>query len=370
MKNNTILILGGYGEAGRLIARYLLKESDVRLILAGRNLAKAQAAASDLNSSFPGERVKSQQLDAADQVNLENAFTQVRMVVVASSTSQYTRKVVQAALKAAIDYVDILYSTSKLEILKSCAEQIRQQGCCFITEGGFHPGLPAAMVRYLAPKFDRMETAQVGSVIKENWKILQLSQATVEEFVLEMLDFQPVCFTKGEWRRDWKNNRTFDFGPVFGKQKCMAMLLEEIKPLPQDYPFLKETGFFVGGFNWFVDNLLMLPSMMILSLWRKRAIGPISRLFHWSLKKFSRPPYGTQLLLEAGGYKNDQYITRRLKIGHEDGYLLTALPVVACLLQYLDGSIRKPGLWMQGNVVEPLRFFNDLKRMGAEIEIS
>ncbi|OGB62340.1 MAG: hypothetical protein A2Y94_11335 [Caldithrix sp. RBG_13_44_9] len=369
MKNNTILILGGYGEAGRLIAHYLLRESDVRLILAGRNLDKAQAAAAELNTTVFGQRVTAQLLDAADQTGLEKAFAQVQMVVVASSTSQYTRNVAQAALNIGIDYLDILYSTPKLEILKSLANQMKQQGLCFISDGGFHPGLPAAMVRYLAPEFERLETAHVGSVIKVNWEALRLSPATIEEFVLEMLEFQPVCFTNGEWRRDWKNRRTFDFGTVFGKQKCMAMLLEEMKSLPQNYPSLKETGFFVGGFNWFVDNILMLPSMMILSIWRGRAIRPISRLLHWGLNKYSKPPFGTVLLLEASGWKGKQFTKRQLIIEHGDGYLLTVLPVVACLLQYLDGSIRKPGLWMQGNVVEPKRFFNDLQRMGVAAKI-
>jgi saccharopine dehydrogenase-like NADP-dependent oxidoreductase len=369
MKNNIILILGGYGEAGRQIAQYLLKESDVRIILGGRNLEKAQMAARVLNASVSGERVSILQVDAADQPNLEKAFDQVQMVVVASSTSQYTLNVVQAALNSGIDYLDIQYSTSKLEILKSLTEQIRQRGLCFISEGGFHPGLPAAMVRYLAPEFEKLETAHIGSVIKVDWGALQLSQATIEEFVLEMQEFQPVCFINGEWRRDWKNRRTFNFGTVFGKQKCMAMLLEEMKPLPQTYPSLKETGFYVGGFNWFVDNILMLPSMMILGIFGKHALRPISCLLHWGLKKYSRPPFGTQLLLEASGWKAQQFISRQVKIKHADGYVLTALPVVACLLQYLDGSIQKAGLWMQGNVVEPRRFFKDLQRMGVTAEI-
>lgn len=369
MKNNTILILGGYGEAGRQIAYYLLKESDVRLILAGRNLDKARAVATNLNTASSSQRVKAEQLDAADQAGLESSFAHVQMVVVASSTSLYTRKVAQAALNSGIDYLDIQYSTTKLEILKSLAEQIRQRGLCFISEGGFHPGLPAAMVRHIALEFDQLVTAHVGSVIKVNWGALQLSQVTIEEFVLEMLAFQPVCYRNGNWQRSWKNRRSFDFGEVFGKQKGTTMLLEELKLLPELYPSLKETGFYVGGFNWFVDNILMLPSMLVLGIWRERAIRPISHLLHWGLRKFSHPPFGTQLLLEAGGYKNNQFVAKRLKIEHHDGYLLTALPVVACLLQYLSGSIRKPGLWMQGNIVEPKQFFKDLQRMGVRVEI-
>lgn len=369
MENHTILILGGYGEAGRHIAHNLLKESNVQIILAGRNGIKAQKVAAELNAHFGGNRVTICQLDAADQPALEKAFRKTQVVVVASSTSMFTRQVVQAALQAGIDYMDIQYSTSKLKILTSFAEEIRQRGLCFITEGGFHPGLPAAMVRYLAPEFDYLETAHIGSVIKINWKTLQLSPATIEEFVLEILDFQPVFFSNGKWQRNWKHQRTFDFGKTFGKQKCTAMFLEELKALPIQYPSLKQIGFYVGGFNWFVDNILLLPSMVALKLGPTIALKPISRLIYWGLKKFSRPPFGTQLLLEAGGYKKDKRITQHFKIEHEDGYLLTALPVVACLLQYLDSSIRQPGLWLQGNVVEPQRFFADLKRMGTTIEI-
>jgi len=54
---------------------------------------------------------------------------------------------------------------------------------------------------------------------------------------------------------------------------------------------------------------------------------------------------------------------------HPDGYELTAIPTAACLLQYLDGTIRKPGLWLQANIVEPTRFMRDIQRMGVEIQI-
>jgi saccharopine dehydrogenase (NAD+, L-lysine-forming) len=57
-------------------------------------------------------------------------------------------------------------------------------------------------------------------------------------------------------------------------------------------------------------------------------------------------------------------------ISHADGYALTAIPVVACLIQYLDGNIRKPGLWFQAHIVEPNQFFEDMEKMGAQVKIA
>ena len=55
-------------------------------------------------------------------------------------------------------------------------------------------------------------------------------------------------------------------------------------------------------------------------------------------------------------------------IEHEDGYELTAIPVVALLKQY--DRFRKPGLHMMGNLAEPERLFRDMEQMGIRLETS
>jgi len=371
MNEKSIIILGGYGSTGRLIAQLLLQETTVKVVLAGRNLEKAQAEAERLNKSYSGERAEGAYADAAEPATLQTLFAEAGLVVVASSTAEYTANVAGAALEAGIDYLDVLYSTQKLVVLQGMAADIKAAGSCFITDGGFHPGLPAALIRYVAGEFDRLTGALVGSVIKADWAALDLVPETMAEFVTEIMDFQGLLYRDGAWRKAGAmamiNPKRMDFGEPFGRQYGLPMLLEEMWTIPELYPEIEETAFFVGGMNWFVDWLLFPLIMVGMKISPEKNARPMGKLLFWGLRTFSRPPYGTLLKVEARGEKAGHELAIDLTVAHEDGYAFTAIPVVACLLQLLDGSIRKPGLWLQATVVEPKRLIVDMIRMGVEV---
>ncbi|MFQ5891226.1 MAG: saccharopine dehydrogenase family protein [Candidatus Methanofastidiosia archaeon] len=373
MYKKTFLILGGYGNAGQYLARLLLQETDVHLVLAGRSSKNAEQAAAQLNDIFEGDRVAGIRTDASDTEDLKKAFGDVDFALVASSTVKYVKKVARAALEAGIDYLDIQYSTKKAAVLQSMAGKIEKAGSCFITEAGFHPGLPAAMVRYVAQYFDLIEKANVGSVIKINWRELSLSQSTTDEFMEEMFDFETLFFKDGKWKKarmlGMMDYITMDFGREFGKQYCVPMFFDEMRSIPKMYPSLREAGFFVGGFNWFVDFLVLPLSMVALRIWPQGMKKPMERLMDWGLVTFSSPPYGVVLKIEATGEKDDHAREVKISLHYKDGYMFTAIPVVACLLQYLDGSAKKPGLWMMGHLVDPTRLMKDMERMGIEVRI-
>ena len=365
-----LLILGGYGNTGFLIARFLLQESDVQLVLAGRNLNRAQQVADQLNHQFSGDRVSAQQLDASHLKSLEAGFEAIDMVVVASSTIHYTRNIVTTALKVGIDYLDVqLSSPDKLAVLNALQEDIKQQARCFITDGGVHAGIPATMVRYVSTQFDSLEVANISAAFQLNWKELPFSDATTAEFIDELMNFNPLVLKEKQWiKQSFNESLRVDFGQPFGQRYCLPMFLEELRSLPNTIPSLTEVGFYISGFNGMTDYIIMPIAFAALKIFQQRAQKPMNKLFRWGLTEFSHPPFGAIIQLEARGVKDKQPTSMRLRLTHDNAYVLTAISAVACLLQYLNGSIRCSGMWFQSHLVEPQPFFEDIKRLGVDIK--
>jgi hypothetical protein len=366
MKQNTVLILGGYGNAGLEIARLLASQSRCRMILAGRNGDRARNAAAQLNAESKTTCISGLEVDAASRSSLLKAFQGVDIVLVAAATIAYTRTVAEAALEAGIDYFDIQISTpAKRLALEALRERIIQAGRCFITDGGFRPGIPAAMVRYAAGQIAGLESAPVASVFQVDWKERQLAAPTSVEFVDELKHFDQTFFKDGVWTKGNMRDLTpVDFGAPFGLKYCMPMYLNEFQPLPGLIPTLKQTGLYSAGFGGLMDTVILPTAMGLLAVFPDQSAKLVASLLEWGMTHTTRPPYGAVLQMKAQGPGRLLSMT----VAHADPYFLTAAPATACLLQYMEGGFTEPGLWRQATLVEPVRFFDDLARMGVQVD--
>ncbi len=356
---STIFILGGYGYTGKLLAKHLLAQTDVEIIIAGRNLEKAKIFADELNTS----RVSVSHADAANLESLTSALAGATLCLVAAPVTHHAETVVRACIAARVDYLDVQFSSQKLKALYAAEAEIEQAGLCFVTEAGYHPGLPAALIRYAASKLSVTESALTAGYL--NMKNIPYSEA-VDELMEGFIEYQAQVFKNGAWTKPtaW-DSHTFDFGQDIGRRTCYSMFFEELRGIPEMYPAIKETGFYISGANWFTD-LLITPLVFVgLKLAPKRGLRPLGKLMWWGMGK-SKPPYVVALKVEAKGQLDGIHARVEARIAHADGYELTAIPVVAYLRQYLDGSARKSGIHMMGHLAEPVRLFGDMQKMGVQ----
>ena len=60
-----ILVLGGYGNTGKIICELLLRFTNSEIIIAGRNLNKAENFAKQLAGNYQIERISAISIDAS-----------------------------------------------------------------------------------------------------------------------------------------------------------------------------------------------------------------------------------------------------------------------------------------------------------------
>lgn len=361
---SKILILGGTGQTGRLIARHLLEYSQAAVTIGTRDQEKAQAFVDELNHKYKAGRASAMYINASDEQSLQEAFRGHSLVVVAAPITACVKNVVEAALQAGIDYLDVQLSTQKFAYLQSKKDEIERAGKTFITEAGFHPGLPSALVRYAAEQMDSIDSAITAGYLNMG-RDLQYTEA-VDEVIELFKEYPGQVFKDGEWTKTKSYDiRKIDFGGDIGLKQGYSMFFEELRRLPEMYPSLKEVGFYISESHWLTDWVIM-PIVWIWLRIMPKNVKSIGKIYWWGMSKFQKPPYRVELQVRASGSKDGQMLKSHISVSHPNGYELTAIPVVAALLQYLDGTACKPGLWMMGHLVEPERLFSDMKKMGVK----
>jgi saccharopine dehydrogenase-like NADP-dependent oxidoreductase len=299
-----IVLVGASGNAGREIARLLTPglSADDEVVLTGRN--KDRLAATAAQSCGPAT-VRVEIVDVEDDASVRRLVAGAGLVIVTASVPQRIPALARIVAEAGADWYDTLLSSrTKLGALRELEPLLRSSGLCFVTDGGFHPGLPAAMVRWAAGRIDALETAVVYGGMRLDWRAETLADSTIAEMLTELTDFDMTTYVDGAWRElKWAQCPTVDFGPPIGRKSCVPMYLAEMESLPTDIPTLRRCGFFVGGFSPLMDYVA-LP--VIMGLARVPALQRMTvALTRWSFGHLANdpPPHRLSIRLEASGLR-------------------------------------------------------------------
>ncbi|MCP4119509.1 MAG: hypothetical protein GY737_29745 [Desulfobacteraceae bacterium] len=170
MKKKCIGIIGGYGQGGLEAAKTLLELTDYEIMIGGRDLEKAEAAACDL-----GPRAIAGQVDVWREPSLDRFCRQCRLVVnCAGPSRRILDTVALRALAAGIHYMDMGGDDVLYDRLVPLQESIGKKGLGFITSTGTYPGLSGLFPAYTADRYcDRVDSlilyfVNQGDVLTQN----------------------------------------------------------------------------------------------------------------------------------------------------------------------------------------------------------
>ena len=354
-----IAIVGASGNAGRAVAGLLRRATPHDLLLLGRTADKLTATAEWATTAAREGAVETATFSGPH--DLPAVLHDVDVVVMAAPLSGDVGPWARAVLEAGADWFDLLLSVEeKRRALAALATDPRYAHRCLVTDGGVHPGVPGALVRWAAGRMDA-RSVRVSMRFAVDWGGIDLAPETVREFADELRHYEPRLYRGGRWVRGWRYAREVDFGPGIGRKGCAPMFLAELEEVQRLHPELAEVGFWVAGFGFGVDYLAMPLSAVLAGL---GARGGAARVLAAALSRFGDATGPSRVILEAGG-PDEGAPSLSLSLTCSDAYRLTAAPVVAALMQWDDR--RRPGLDSQALFVEPERWMSDLAKLGVEV---
>lgn len=153
---HDILILGGYGNFGKRIARALSRHG-LPLVIAGRDLAKAEALCHEL----PGARPL--RLDIHDGLAGVLAVEKPSVVVHTSGPFQNSDyDVARACIAAGVHYIDLADGRDFVREFLWLDAEAKAAGVTLVSGASTVPGLSSAVIDHLKPQFARMDTLDFG----------------------------------------------------------------------------------------------------------------------------------------------------------------------------------------------------------------
>lgn len=153
-----VLIIGGYGNFGSYIARSLAADPAIRLIVAGRSRAKADAFAAKL-----GHGAKGHALDLDHDIAAGIADARPDLIIHTTGPFQaQDYRVAKAAIAAGAHYCDLADARAFVTGIGTLDERARMADTAVIAGASSVPCLTAAVIDRYRPDFARLTAIRYG----------------------------------------------------------------------------------------------------------------------------------------------------------------------------------------------------------------
>ena len=153
LKDNDILITGGYGTVGRRVAADLAPEYPGNVVVAGRSTEKATQLATELGYGVRGRRV-----DIGNPSTVEAALGGVGVVM--SCIDQPEPYLLRAAIRRGLAYTDIAPHLMTRRPTEAMKGEAAQTGARIVLGAGLAPGISSMLARLGADRVGAVESVE------------------------------------------------------------------------------------------------------------------------------------------------------------------------------------------------------------------
>lgn len=394
-----IILLGGAGIIGKVIARDLALTNDVaEVIIADLNEAGAQATVA---KAAPGDsRFKAAAIDVTDQAALVKLLSGADCVI--NSVQYYFNlDVMRACLEAGCHYLDLggLFHTTRKQLALN--EDFQAKGLTAILGLGSCPGIANVQPALVVERFDTIRSIKIynGATTDSRDSLAwPYSLATI----LDEMTEKPMVFRDGQFieLEPLSEEEAFDFRAPIGHRLAHLTLHSEAATLPLSYAHkgVQECFFKINFFGYSEKAFRRLQQLTQLGLGGKSAVTVQAKLAGGELVDAEVRPRDvlSQVLLRSEatqrgenpgfkdiatvveGTKDGQPLTIRVDTtawpheayGVSGGTLVVGVPPAVVARWLAAGEVTAKGVCPPETSVDPVRFFKALAERRIQTEVT
>lgn len=340
-----ILVIGGTGEFGNRLVRGLISQTDLNVIIAGRDLSRTEVLARELANDKTPARIATARIDnatvTAEQLRATGAF----MVVDAAGPFQVADgRLVRAAIAAGQHYVDLADGRDFVAGFPRFDKEARAAGIVALCGASSTPALSNAVLDRITRQWRQIDSVEI--VISPGNR----SSPRGLSMIRAILSFagKPVrVFHNAGWvsRPGWGmlSRRRID---GLGSRWLSLCETPDLDVVARRFN-VRHSVLFRAGLGLTVSHLGLAAASCAVRLGLIRSLEPHARLFQWGaqiLKNFGRDRGG--MVVEARGTDADGQAIRAIwtliaEQGH--GPFIPTLPALAAVRLICNGGLREPG---------------------------
>ncbi len=340
-----VLIIGGYGNFGRRISSTLVQDSEIQIIIAGRNLHKAEQLRSELSPSAEHPPIAMQLDIQADDFAEQLKQSAAQLVIHTSGPFQAQGyDVAKHCIEQGKHYIDLADGREFVTGFTALDTSAKNNAVLAITGASSVPGLSSAVIEHYRDHFKTIDTLHYGIAPGNQ---TERGEATVKA-ILSYSGHTYPCWENNRWQDvyGWQNLHKHDFPHPIGSRWLSNCEIPDLSLFKEHYPELRTIRFYAG----------LELSLLHLGLWSLTAlvrIGLVKNLAHYAslLTRMSRwvEPLGSDVggmyIRLAGKDKHDRPLVLNwdLIAKSGDGPYIPTIAAIILAKKFARGKLDQTG---------------------------
>lgn len=360
-----VLVIGGYGNFGSVVARSLAKDAAIRLLIGGRSEAKAKAFAAALEAAQPAEG-HAIDIDA----DLGEALARIRPGLVIHTTGPFQtqdHRVARACIAAGSHYVDLADAREFVATIGALDSEARARDVLVVAGASSVPCLTAAVIDASLPDFQRLESLDYGISAAQHTNRGLATTCAVLSYVGKPF----TMLRDGEMKtvHGWEDTHAERY-PGLGWRLFGNCDIPDLALFPERYPTLRSMRFGAGH----ELKLLHLGTRLLGALVRLgviRSLAPHADLLlklAFLFDRFGSGRSGFHMVMKGTAH-DGRPLTRRFMLVARSGHgpMIPCIPAILIARRLARGEIAARGAMPCLDLIDLEAYLEALK--GLDIEV-